>query len=199
MTGYEYFEQVLKDKGLKAYDVSKGTGIRSGVFSDWKKGRYTPKADKMQKIADFLGVPVEPLLVENIKNLAFAEINEGKDKEKPDHEKQIESLERKIERLKDLYVNELITLDEYKHDVASYKADIERFRKDMRKYANADKSALKSLVGMNLEDWYWTLTVAEKRTLWLGVIDKIWYGDDKQIRVDFLVQTTPSMWIMSFT
>jgi hypothetical protein len=56
----------------------------------------------------------------------------------------------------------------------------------MRKYANADKSALKSLVGMNLEDWYWTLSVAEKRTLWLGVIDKIWYGDDKQIRVDFL-------------
>ena len=62
MTGYEYFEQILKDKGLKAYDVSKATGIRSGVFSDWKKGRYTPKADKMQKIADFLGVPVEPLL-----------------------------------------------------------------------------------------------------------------------------------------
>ena len=129
---------------------------------------------------------LEKYLVENIKNLAFAEINEGKDKERPDYEKQIESLERKIERLKDLYVNELITLDEYKHDVASYKADIERFHKDMRKYANADKSALKQLVGMNLEDWYWTLTVAEKRTLWLGVIDKIWYGDDKQIRVDFL-------------
>lgn len=129
---------------------------------------------------------LEKYLVENIKNLAFAEINEGKDKEKPDYEKQIESLERKIERLKDLYVNELITLDEYKHDVASYRADIERFRKDMRKYANDDKSALKQLVGMNLEDWYWTLTVAEKRTLWLGVIDKIWYGDDKQIRVDFL-------------
>lgn len=62
MSGYEYFEQVLKSKGLKAFDVSKGTGIRSGVFSDWKAGRYTPKADKMQKIADFLGVPVEPLL-----------------------------------------------------------------------------------------------------------------------------------------
>lgn len=62
MTGYEYFEQVLKNKGLKPFDVSKGTNIRSGVFSDWKAGRYTPKADKMQKIADFLGVPVEPLL-----------------------------------------------------------------------------------------------------------------------------------------
>lgn len=62
MTGYEYFEQVLKRKGLKPFDVSKGTGIRSGVFSDWKAGRYTPKADKMQLIADFLDVPVEPLL-----------------------------------------------------------------------------------------------------------------------------------------
>ena len=54
---------------------------------------------------------LEKYLVENIKNLAFAEINEGKDKERPDYEKQIESLERKIERLKDLYVNELITLE----------------------------------------------------------------------------------------
>ena len=62
MTGYEYFEQVLKAKGLKPFDVSKGTNIRSGVFSDWKAGRYIPKADKMQQIADFLGVPVEPLL-----------------------------------------------------------------------------------------------------------------------------------------
>jgi transcriptional regulator with XRE-family HTH domain len=62
MTGYEYFEEVLKRKGIKAFDVSKGTGIRSGVFSDWKNGRYTPKADKMKIIADYLGVPVEPLL-----------------------------------------------------------------------------------------------------------------------------------------
>lgn len=62
MTGYAYFEKVLKEKGLKPFDVSKGTGIRSGVFSDWKSGRYTPKADKMKLIADFLGCPVEPLL-----------------------------------------------------------------------------------------------------------------------------------------
>lgn len=62
MTGYEYFAKVCESKGLKASDVSKATGIRSGVFSDWKAGRYTPKADKMKLIADFLGIPVEPLL-----------------------------------------------------------------------------------------------------------------------------------------
>ncbi len=62
MPGYEYFAEVLKSKGLKASDVSKATGIRSGVFSDWKAGRYVPKADKMKLIADFLGIPVESLI-----------------------------------------------------------------------------------------------------------------------------------------
>lgn len=62
MSGYEYFAKVCESKGLKASDVSRATGIRSGVFSDWKAGRYTPKADKMKLIANFLGIPVESLL-----------------------------------------------------------------------------------------------------------------------------------------
>ena len=62
MSGYDYFSKVLSTKGLRPIDVSKATGIRSGVFSDWKAGRYIPKADKMKLIADYLGVPVESLL-----------------------------------------------------------------------------------------------------------------------------------------
>lgn len=128
---------------------------------------------------------LERYLVANLRTLAFSEINEGKDKDHPDYDKLIEATERKMERLKELYVNELIGLDEYKVDIASYKADIERFKREARKYTSDSKEALKSLIGTNVEDWYWTLTVAEKRTLWLGVIDKIWYGSDKQLRVDF--------------
>ncbi len=62
MTGYEYFESVLKSKGLKPVDVSRATGIRSGVLSDWKAGRYVPKADKMKLIADYLGCNADLLL-----------------------------------------------------------------------------------------------------------------------------------------
>ena len=58
---YEIFEKLLSAKGLKPYDVAKATGIRTGVLSDWKAGRYTPKADKRQKIADYLGVSLEYL------------------------------------------------------------------------------------------------------------------------------------------
>ena len=58
---YDIFQELITKKGIKVAEVSKATGIRSGVFSDWKKGRYTPKADKMKLIADYLGVSVEYL------------------------------------------------------------------------------------------------------------------------------------------
>ena len=56
---YENYVKIRDAKGLKDSDVAKGTGIRSSVFSDWKKGRYNLKYDKLRKIADFLGVNVE--------------------------------------------------------------------------------------------------------------------------------------------
>ncbi len=59
---YEIFENLLKERGLRPADVSKATGIRSGVFSDWKAGRGQPKIDKMFLIAKCLNVPLEFLL-----------------------------------------------------------------------------------------------------------------------------------------
>ena len=58
---YNIYEQLRNDRKLKDADVVRATGIGQGVFSDWKKGRYTPKTDKLQKIADFFGVSLENL------------------------------------------------------------------------------------------------------------------------------------------
>ena len=58
---YAIFQELIDKRGLRVADVSRATGIRSGVFADWKKGRYTPKIDKMKLIADYLGVSVEYL------------------------------------------------------------------------------------------------------------------------------------------
>lgn len=58
---YAYFEGLMKAKGLKIADVSRKTGVPYSSFTDWKAGRYTPKADKLQKIADFFGVSIEYL------------------------------------------------------------------------------------------------------------------------------------------
>ena len=59
---YEIFEQLLQKNGLTAYKVSIETGIPQSTLSDWKRGRSTPKQDKMQKIADFFGVSLNYLM-----------------------------------------------------------------------------------------------------------------------------------------
>lgn len=56
---YEKVERLMQEKGVKASDVAKAVGISSSVFTDWKKGRYTPKADKLYSIAKYFGVPME--------------------------------------------------------------------------------------------------------------------------------------------
>ncbi|WKY44433.1 helix-turn-helix transcriptional regulator [Eubacteriaceae bacterium ES2] len=56
---YDLFEKLLNDNNVTAYRVSKDTGISTATLSDWKKGRSTPKADKLQKIADYFKVSIE--------------------------------------------------------------------------------------------------------------------------------------------
>lgn len=58
---YEIFAKLLDEKGLKAADVTRATGIKSPVFSEWKKGKSKPNTEKMIKIANYLGVSVEYL------------------------------------------------------------------------------------------------------------------------------------------
>mgnify|MGYP004651312589 FL=1 len=59
---YSIFEKLCSERGVTAYRVCKETGITTSTLSNWKAGRYTPKADKLKKIADFFGVSVEYLL-----------------------------------------------------------------------------------------------------------------------------------------
>lgn len=61
VSSYEIFAELLKKKGIKTSDVAAATGISNMTFSDWKKGKSTPKVDKLQKIADFFGVTLEYL------------------------------------------------------------------------------------------------------------------------------------------
>lgn len=59
---YQIFEQLLQKHEVSTYKVSKETGIAQSVFSSWKNGISTPKADKMQKIAEYFGVSVGYLM-----------------------------------------------------------------------------------------------------------------------------------------
>ena len=59
---YDIFERLLNERGVTAYRVAKETGVTTATLTNCKKGNYTPKQDKLQKIADYFGVTIEYLM-----------------------------------------------------------------------------------------------------------------------------------------
>lgn len=59
---YDVYEKARDAKGYTDYKVSQLTGIAKTTFSDWKKGIYVPKVDKLMKIAEVLEIPLESLI-----------------------------------------------------------------------------------------------------------------------------------------
>jgi hypothetical protein len=90
-----------------------------------------------------------------------------------DYKSQKQKLEKKIKRLKDLYINELITLEEYKADLNRFNAELDKIPADTIK---TDLSAIETLLNMDIESLYYELTHAERQVLIRSVI--------KQINVD---------------
>mgnify|MGYP001788016224 CR=1 FL=1 len=62
---YDRFRQLLDEKGITPYRVSKDTGISQVTLSDWKQGKSTPKLNKLLKIANYIGVPLDYLITES--------------------------------------------------------------------------------------------------------------------------------------
>ena len=151
---------------------------------------YNQKPSKCTNSKTIAENTVERYLIEHIrpmvKDLILKyEIEKSEDKTIQISE-QKKKIERKLERLKELYINELI-------DMTAYKADRERLLADMDKLSGTtaerreqDAGALKQLLSADLWELYGTFTNGEKRTFWRGIIDRIEYGHDRQFRIYFL-------------
>ena len=59
---YEAYAKYRDGVGLNDNQVAKQTGISYGTFTGWKNGEYTPKIDKLLRIASLLGIPVNKVL-----------------------------------------------------------------------------------------------------------------------------------------
>lgn len=59
---YEKFVELLGKTNKSTYQVSKDTGIKQSVFSNWKTGRSNPKVDKLKILAEYFGVSIEYFL-----------------------------------------------------------------------------------------------------------------------------------------
>lgn len=59
---YAKYEALRNARNVTDYEVYKQTNVPTSTLTNWKKGRYTPKIDKIKKLADYFGVPIEYFL-----------------------------------------------------------------------------------------------------------------------------------------
>lgn len=59
---WEIFEELMKKNGLNISAAARLCGCAPSTLTDWRAGRYKPKADKLKRFADAFGVSMEYLL-----------------------------------------------------------------------------------------------------------------------------------------
>ena len=91
---YEKFEELLKKNNVTAYRVAKETGVTTATLTSWKQGKYTPKREKLQKIADYFGVGIEYFTGEEKKENSDSSALTPKDER--DIAKDVENIRKKL-------------------------------------------------------------------------------------------------------
>ena len=55
---YEKYSRLRDAKGLNDHQVVLAAGLTPSTMYEWRRGTYTPKVDKLAKIAKVLEVPL---------------------------------------------------------------------------------------------------------------------------------------------
>ena len=102
-----------------------------------------------------------------------------------DNSNRIASLEKKKDRLKDLYINGLIELDEYKSDREQIESELAALTA-YKPRTGPDIDSLKDLLSTDFEALYGTFSAEERRFFWRSIIKEIRFSKDRQYEIIFL-------------
>jgi DNA invertase Pin-like site-specific DNA recombinase len=93
-------------------------------------------------------------------------------------------IKNKLSRLKELYVNYLIEMDDYKRDFEKYNNQL-RGADAIPVQDKIDIERLKEFMQSNFKTIYVTLTKSEKRVLWRNIIKEIKIDREKNMQIFF--------------
>ena len=94
------------------------------------------------------------------------------------------TLEKKMVKLKELYLNELIDLEEFKRDKAELQEQLLQLPSST--IERKDLSAVYKVLEMDLDEMYWSMNTKEKNRFWRSFIDVIKLDNDRNMEIIFL-------------
>ena len=98
------------------------------------------------------------------------------------------ALKRKLERLKDLYIDELIDKETYKNDYEKLTNELNKLKEENKnKIIPFNKNKIDEILNVNLKEDYYKLSENARRSFWTSIIDKIIKGNNRNyITIHFL-------------
>ena len=143
--------------------------------------RYAEKCDNAKVITENV---LERKLLDMLPNIIIEQIEVHEKRQIPvvSYERQKASLEKKIERLKVLFVNDEISLEEYRVDKATLMLQIEQLTPVK---PSEPPQAVLQLQGLNISEIYETLTKSERRAFWRGIIKEIRFDKNRNFFFDW--------------
>ena len=143
---------------------------------------------------NFNEIKIEEKLLKEFKIQLEKYISDYEYKEKHykeiDMSKEINSIENKLSKLKDLYIRDLIRIEDYEKDYKEFVAQLDELYKQQEKIEtnipDANLEASKSLLNKDFNLIYNSLSRTEKRRFWLSVIDYIVIDKDYNIKIFFI-------------
>ena len=89
-------------------------------------------------------------------------------------EKAAEKINKKLAKLKELYINDLISIEDYKKDYDNMNKQLADLAEDTQEEETlVDIEAIKNLLSKQTEEIYQTLTAEDRRKFWRSFIDHI--------------------------
>lgn len=131
---------------------------------------------------------IERRLLEKLPGELEKYILEAEIKEKPkaDNAKKRAAIIKKISRLKELYINELISLEEYKADKEKYEIELSALEADDPQTEVKDLSKYKDLLTKDIGALYETLGREQKQFFWRSILKEIHVSKDGDVKPIFL-------------
>lgn len=132
---------------------------------------------------------IENYLLNNVKqeveNYIIKYKTDSKPKKLEDNTQKINALKRKLEKLKELYVNDLIDINSYKKDYQAYTTELSKLS-IAQDEPKKDFTNMKQFLTLDIINVYSKLSKTEKKKFWILLINKIYIKNGEIKEITFL-------------
>lgn len=154
----------------------------TGYYARMPKQCINQKVATEKVIERELITRIKPMIQDRVLQYEIEEKEEGRNRTA----EQITAISRKLDRLKTLYIDDLIDLDTYKADRAALMGRLEDLQRRAAQSHTGDLDGLKRLLKPDVWELYEDFTPEEKRRFWRGILEKITFSRDRVFTIYFL-------------